>query len=67
MRCREVEEKYQEQLKRLHSEGESERDNLLHQTSQQNSRLQGQIDALKRQESELRDTLSVAQKVLFIG
>ena len=60
---RNIEKKYQEQIKSLQSEVERERELMNHQAAKQRRQHEGEVEAQKEEESKLRERLMYAQKV----
>ena len=60
---RSAERKHNEQVKVMQTEHEQEREQMMHQSARQHTRLEHEIQALKEDETQLRDKLILSQKV----
>lgn len=59
---RDVERRYQEQIKLLMGDAEAEREMLIQQSNKQRHKLEADINKLKDEEIRLKDRLHEAQK-----
>ncbi len=58
-----MEQRYQDQIKALQLEIDSEREILNQQTSKQRTQMEAEIEGLKEQEMQMKDKLAITQKV----
>ena len=60
---RSAERKHNEQVKVMQTEHEQEREQMMQQSARQRARLEHEIQALKEDETQLKDKLILSQKV----
>ena len=60
---RDLEQKYQDQIKNMQTDQEHERENLLSHSNKQQVKLENEIEKLKEDESKLKEKLLKTQKV----